>query len=86
VYHSSIPGIVLPGVARNASNWACAFLFSLMVSSKMKKLQSPIIFLLYLMSLHGSIALSRSYYVYLGPIARNVCVIVVIAWSNYFGL
>jgi hypothetical protein len=64
---------------------ACAFLFSLIFYSKMKKMQSPIIFMICLISLHGSIALSHLYYVYLGPIARNVCVIVVIGWSYSMG-
>jgi hypothetical protein len=40
---------------------ACAFLFSLIFHSNREKLQSPIIFMICLMSLYGSIALSQSY-------------------------
>jgi uncharacterized membrane protein YfcA len=63
----------------------CVNFFSLIFHSKMKKLQSPIIFMICLMSLYGSIALYLSYWVYLGPFARIVCGIVVIVWSYYYG-
>jgi hypothetical protein len=70
---------VLPGVAIvMLATLACAFLFSLIFHSKMKKLQSPIIFMTCLMGLYCSMSLYRSYWVYLGPFARNVIGIVVI--------
>jgi heme/copper-type cytochrome/quinol oxidase subunit 4 len=58
---------------------ACAFLFTMIFHSMIENLQSPIIFMIFLMSLYGSTALSLSYWVYLGPFTRNICGIVVIA-------